>query len=29
MSEAGYRRSESHDFLPVQSFQIFAPSPRD
>jgi predicted methyltransferase len=27
MSEAGYRRTASHDFLPVQSFQIFALEP--
>ena len=27
MTEAGYRRTESHDFLPVQSFQIFEPRP--
>ena len=27
MEEAGYRLEESHDFLPVQSFQIFAPLP--
>lgn len=25
MAEAGYRVVESHDFLPVQSFQVFAP----
>lgn len=28
MFEAGYRRTESHDFLPVQSFQIFEPERR-
>jgi ubiquinone/menaquinone biosynthesis C-methylase UbiE len=28
MAEAGYRRLAEHDFLPVQSFQIFAPSER-
>jgi arsenite methyltransferase len=28
MDEAGYRRVAEHDFLPVQSFQIFAPSER-
>jgi predicted methyltransferase len=27
MSEAGYRRIGSHDFLPVQSFQLFEPRP--
>ena len=27
MSEAGYRRIATHDFLPVQSFQIFEPAP--
>jgi hypothetical protein len=25
MAEAGYRRVESFDFLPLQSFQVFAP----
>lgn len=25
MSEAGYRRVATHDFLPLQSFQVFAP----
>jgi len=27
MDEAGYRRTEHHEFLPVQSFQIFEPRP--
>jgi len=26
MAEAGYRRTVSHEFLPVQSFQVFEPS---
>jgi ubiquinone/menaquinone biosynthesis C-methylase UbiE len=25
MREAGYRRSEHHDFLPIQIFEVFAP----
>jgi arsenite methyltransferase len=28
MEQAGYRLEDSYDFLPVQSFQIFAPVPR-
>jgi len=28
MSRAGYRRTASYDFLPVQSFQIFEPEPQ-